>query len=88
MFPNKNWSLGGLIKLTTEDTGTVRTVRGRPLPNTSNNSTCVVNFLISDLSPPRLQFLLRNILSNRCAPFLIYRKDLIKVLIFSVTMIN
>ena len=43
MFPKKNWSLGGLKalikKLTTQDTGTVRTVRGRPLPSTSNNRT-------------------------------------------------
>ena len=47
MFPNKNRSLGGLkvlIKIIDNTTGTVRTMRGRPLPNTSNNSTCVVNF--------------------------------------------
>jgi len=32
------------------NTGTVRTMRGRPLPSTSNNSTCVVNFFWSALS--------------------------------------
>jgi len=39
-----------------DNTDNVRTVRGRPLANTSNNSTCVVNFLISAFSPPRLSF--------------------------------
>jgi len=80
MLPNKNWSLDGLKALTKNDnTGTVRTVRGRPVPNVSNNSTYVVSFLISAFSPPRLQFLLGNILSNRFAPyFLLSRKDFIK----------
>jgi len=56
MFPNKNRSLGGLKALIkkNDNTDNVRTVWGRPLANTSNNSTCVVNFLISAFSPPRL----------------------------------
>ena len=85
MFPNKNWSLGGLKALIKNDNaGTVRTVRGRPLLNTSNNSICVVNFLISAFSPPRLQFLLGNILSNRFAPyFFIFSQRFDQVLIFS-----
>ena len=69
MFPNKNWSLGGLKVLIKkiDNRGTVRTVRCRPLPD-----TCVVNFFISTFSPARLQFLLGNILSNRLAPYFLF----------------
>jgi len=85
MFANKNWSLGGLKVLMKkiDNTATVWTVRGRPLPNMSNNCrpTCVVNFLISTFSPPRLQFLLANILSNHFAPYFLFSgKDLVKYL--------
>jgi len=48
MLPHKNWSLDGLKALMQkkiDNTGTMRTVRGQPLPSMSNNSTCVVNFL-------------------------------------------
>jgi len=76
MFRNKNWSLGGLKVLIKkiDNTGTMRTVRGRPLPNMSNNSrpTCVVNFFISTFSATRLQFLLGNIVSNRLAPYFLF----------------
>ena len=45
LFLNKNWSLDGLKVLSKNDnTGTVQTTRGRPLPDMSNNSTYVVNF--------------------------------------------
>jgi len=52
LFPNKNWSLDGLNALIEkiDNTGTVWTVQGQPLPNTSNNSTCVVNYFSSALS--------------------------------------
>jgi len=85
MFTNKNWSLGGLKVLikNIDNTGrpTVRTVRGRPLPNTSSNRICVVNLLISAFNPPRLQCLLVNILSNGFAPYFLFsRTDLIKYL--------
>jgi len=43
LFPNKNWSLDGLKALILKMT-TVRTMRGRPLPNTSNNSTLSLIF--------------------------------------------
>ena len=33
-----------------DNTGTVWTMQGQPLSNTSNNSTCVVNFFSSALS--------------------------------------
>ena len=45
-----------------DNTGTVRTMRCGPLPNASNNSTCVVNYFSSALSVHQdLQFLLENI---------------------------
>jgi len=52
LFPNKNWSVDGLKALIKkiDNTDTVPTMRGRPLPNTSNNSICVVNFFWSALS--------------------------------------
>ena len=69
----KHWSKN-------DNTGTVRTVRGRPLPKTSNNNTCAVIFLIS---PPTFQFLSGNILSNRFAPYLIFSQRFHQVLMFS-----
>jgi len=46
-----------------------------------HRTTCVVNFLISAFCPPRLQFLLGDILSNRFGKyFLFFHKDLIKYL--------
>ena len=52
LFPTKNWSLDGLKAVINkiDNTGTVRTIRGQPLPNTSNNSICFVNFFWSALS--------------------------------------
>jgi len=83
MFPNKYWSLGRLKALIKkiDNTDNVRTVLGRPLANTSNNSTYVVDFLINAFSPPRLQFLLGNVLRNRFPPYFLFsRKDLTKYL--------
>jgi len=82
MFSSKKWGLGGLKglmkKLTTQ--ALLFDVLG-VVDLHCPHSTCVVNFLISAFSPSRLQFLLRNSLSNRCAPnFLFSRKDLIKYL--------
>jgi len=45
-FLTKTYGLKELIKKI-YNTDTVRTMRGQPLANTSNNSTCVVNFFIS-----------------------------------------
>ena len=85
MFTNRHWSLGGLKalikRLTTQillldvlGSGRPRTVRTVGLPVLSM-------FLISTFSPPRLQFLLVNILSNRSAPYFLFScKDLIKYL--------
>jgi len=43
--------------------------------------TTVVIFFISAFSPPRLPFLLANILSNRFAPYILFsHKDFIKYL--------
>jgi len=61
LFPNKNWSLDGLKVLIKEidKTGTVRTVRCRPLPNTSSNSTCVVNFFYQRFQSAKAQVFIR-----------------------------
>ena len=42
LFPNKNWSLVGLKVLIKkiDNTGTVRIMRGQPLPNTSKYLCC------------------------------------------------
>jgi len=86
MFPNKNWSLGGLKMLIKkiDNTGIVWTVRGWPLPNTSNNSICIFNFFDQRFQSTKLHFLLGNILSNCFAPYFWFsRKHFIKYL-FSV----
>jgi len=84
MFPNKNWSLGGLKALIKKTNNTSRPAVRRIEQWSSSHcpySTCVVNFLISAFSPSRLQFLLGNNLSNRFAPHSNFsRKDLIKYL--------
>jgi len=89
MFPNKNWSLGKLKalikKLTTQVDLLLFDILGSglvvDLALSAQYSTCVVNFLISTFSLPRLPFLLRNILSNRFAPYFLFSyTDLIKYL--------
>ena len=86
MFPNKSWSFGGrktLIKKI-DNTGTVRdssrsTSDDHYPTRQTTVSVHVVNFFISIFSPPRLQFLLGNILSNRFVRYFLFsRKDLIK----------
>jgi len=46
-------------------------------------STCVVSFLISTFSLPRLHFLLGNTLSKRFAPYLLFLQIFHHILIFS-----
>jgi len=79
MFPNKNWSLGGLKAL---------------IKKLTTQVCCSTYWVVVDLalsaqylgcqfffSQPRLQFLLENILGNRFAPcFLLSLKDMIKYL--------
>jgi len=81
MFPNKNWSLGGLEalmqKMTTQVLLFAVVGSGRP------RIVCAVPvlsiFLISAFSPSRLQFLVGDSLSNRFAPYFLFsRKYLIK----------
>ena len=83
MFPNKNWSLGGLKVLMQKKwqqrycCSLYWVVVG--LASSAQYLCC--QFFISAFSPSRLQFLVVDSLSNRFAPyFLFYRKDLIKYL--------
>jgi len=87
MFPNKKWSLVDWkrwskklkIQILLFD------VLGSGQPRTVHTMPVLSIFLISIFSPPRLQFLLGNILSNHFAPcFLFSRKDLIKYLIILI----
>ena len=56
-------------------------MRDRPLPNTSNMSTCVVNFFYQRFQSNKTTVFVRKHLSNRFAPyFFISGKDLIKYL--------
>jgi len=83
-FPNKNWSLGGLKALIKRLTTQVLLfdVLGSGRPRIVRTVPVVLSIiLISTFSPPRLRFLLGNILSNRFAPYFLFsRKDLIKYL--------
>jgi len=84
LFPNKNWSLDGLKALIIDNTGTVQTVRGHPLPNMSNNSTCVVNLLDQRFQSTKTPVFARKHSSNRFAPYFLFSgKKTDQVLIFS-----
>jgi len=90
MFANKNWSLGGLKvlikKLTTQVGLQLFDILGSGRPRTVHTVAVLSIFFISTFSPPRLQFLLANILRNPlsfCSIFLIYLQRFDQVLIFS-----
>jgi len=74
LFANKNCSLDGLKALIEKLTGTVWTVQGQPLPNTSNNSTCVVNFFHQRFQSTKTPVFVRKHFSNRFAPHLFLAK--------------
>jgi len=78
MFPNKNWSLGGLKALIKKLTTQVLCGQCRddyyPIRRTTVPVLSI--FLISAFSPPRLQFFLGNI-------FLIFSQTFDEILIFS-----
>jgi len=58
---------------------TVRTVRGLPLPNTLNNSSCVVILFDQRFQSTKTPVFVRNILNNRFASYFLFsHKDLIK----------
>ena len=63
-----------------DNTGTVRTMRCGPLPNASNNSTCVVIFY-QHFQSTKTPVFARKHLSNCFAPYFLFsHKDLIKYL--------
>jgi len=57
------------------NTDTVRTMRGRPLPNTSNNSTCVFNFFDQHFQSTKTPVFVRQQLNNRFAPYLLFSRN-------------
>jgi len=85
MFPNKNWSLGGQKALIKELTTQVLLfdVLGSGRPHTVRTVPVLSVVLIRAFSPPRLQFLLGNILSNRFASYFFFSQRFYQVLIFS-----
>ena len=77
-----DWKRWSKKKLTTQVAYCVdsATVQGRPLPNTSNNSTCVVNFFDQRFQSTKSPVFV-NILSNCFAPYFLFsRKRFIKYL--------
>jgi len=88
MFPNKNWSLGGLKVLMKKLTTQVLLfdVLGSGQPRTVHTVPVLSIFLMNTFSPPRLQSLLGNILGNPlscCSIFLIFLQRFDQVLISS-----
>jgi len=87
LFPNKNWMKSWLTESVGQkinNTGTVRTMRGRPLPNTSNKSTYVVNFLNQRFQSTKTPvFVRKQFKQSLCSIFLIFCQRFDQVLIFS-----
>jgi len=83
LFPTINWSLDGLKALIkkTDNTGSVWTMRGRPLPNMANNSTSIVNFSDQRFQSTKTPVFVSKHLSNGFSPYFLFSgKDLIKYL--------
>jgi len=87
LFPNKNWMKSWCterIDQKNDNTGTVRTMRGRPLPNTLNNSTCVVIFFHQRFQSTKTPvFVRKQFKQSLCSIFLIFWQRFDQVLTFS-----